>query len=128
MFEKASKLKLRFETERGNVTTEDLWDIPLVAPNNMSLDHIAKTLSRALKEDEEESFVIAKSTKNYDLELKFEIVKHIIKYKLQEKEKRENEAANKLKKEKILSILADKEDDALKGKSVASLKKMLDEL
>ena len=50
MFEKATRLKLRFETVRGYVTTEDLWDIPLSAVNGFCLDTIAKNLNKKLKE------------------------------------------------------------------------------
>ena len=30
LFERASKQKLRIKTANGNVTVEDLWDIPLL--------------------------------------------------------------------------------------------------
>lgn len=129
MFEKASRLKLRFETKRGNVMVEDLWDIPLLAINDgVCLDDIAKSLNKALKESEEESFVVEKSEISSIIELKFSIVKRVIKTKLHDKEEEENAVARKAKKEKILSIMAEKEDDALKNKSVTSLKKILDEL
>lgn len=127
-FEKASRLKLRFATNRGNVTTEDLWDLPLIGNNSVSLDHIAITLHRTIKEGGEESFVAKKSRINTVLELKLNIVKHIIKVKLDEVEVRENQATIKAKKEKILGIIADKEDENLKGESVDELKKMLADL
>ena len=70
LFEKANKLKVRFETNKGNVTTEDLWDMPLVSTTGFSLDAIAISLNRKLKETEEESFVAKRSKSNTLLELK----------------------------------------------------------
>lgn len=128
MFEKASRDKYRFRTTKGIILTEDLWDLPLIHKVHSSLDDVARTLNKALKESEEESFVEKKSSINEILELKLSIVKYIIKVKLEEKEQAENVVLVKAKKEKILNILADKEDDTLKGKSAEDLKKMLNEL
>lgn len=128
MFEKASRLKLRFITPRGSVTAEDLWDMPLTSRSGMSLDDLAKSLNRALKESEEESFVVKKTEPGNIIELSFDIVKHIIKTKLEEAETRQNAAIKKAQKEKILEIIVEKEDDSLKGKSITALKKMIDEL
>jgi hypothetical protein len=127
-FEKASRLKLRFTTDKGGVSVEDLWDIPLTSQIGLSLDNIAKSLNKQVKENQEESFVIKKSSANDRLELMFEIVKHVIKKKLEDIEKAENKAANSAKKQKILEILEEKEDSSLKKKSKTELKKMLDEL
>lgn len=128
MFEKASRLKLRFSTPRGLVTTEDLWDMSLTSRAGMSLDDIAKSLNKALKESEEESFVVKKTEACNIIELSFDVVKYVIKTKLEEAETRQNAAIKKAQKEKILEIIAEKEDDSLKGKSIAALKKMIDEL
>lgn len=124
MFEKASKLKLRFKTSVGNLTVEDLWDIPL-SGRGVSLDKVAKALNKTIKEGDEESFVVKKSSKDTALHLSFDIVKHIIEARLLEAEKNEKRAENSAKKEKILSIIADKEDDALKGKSAEELKDLV---
>ena len=130
-FEQASRLKLRFETPKGLISVEDLWDLPLTSRtrlSDISLDNLAKSLNKATKESAEESFVVKKSRTNTLLELKFEIVKHVIKVRLEDAERKENALAVKAQKEKILDIIADKEDDSLKGKSVASLKKMIKDL
>ena len=127
LFERATKQKLRFATARGNITTEDLWDLPLTGAD-VSLDNVAKMINQGLKASEEESFVVTKTKANTQLNLAMDITKHIIAVRLQEQEDRENAAARKERKSKILEILAKKEDDALEGKSVAALKKELAEL
>lgn len=128
MFEKASKLKLRFSTTRGAITTEDLWDLPLTSANGVSLDGIAKALNKQVKESEEESFVVAKSNKSSILELQFEIVKHIINVRLDENARRKDLAAAKAQKEKILSVIEAKQDEELLGKSLDELKKLAEAL
>lgn len=128
MFEKASRLKLRFDIDRGNITVEDLWDLPLTSTRMMSLDDLAKHLNKAVKESAEESFVVEKSATNAVLELKFEIVKHVIAIKLADVEASKNAVDNKAKKDKILAVISAKEDNELEGQSMDDLKKMLAEL
>lgn len=128
MFEKASRLKLRFTTSKGDITVEDLWDLKLTSRNGFDLDSVAKNLNTAVKESGEESFVLKRNTKNAILDLKFEIVKHIIKVKMDEAEVAEKSAENKSKKETILGIIANKQNEELQGKSVEELTKMASSL
>lgn len=125
MFEKASRIKLRFPTEIGELAVEDLWDMPL-QNNSLSLDNLARQLHREVKEnDEAESFVTPLSTKDQVVVLQFDIVKHIIKVKLDEKAAAVDKEAEKAKKQQILGIIADKQKEQLAGKSVDELKEML---
>ena len=59
---------------------------------------------------------------------KIEIVKYIFNAKEAEAEARKNDAAKHAKKQRILDILAQKQEDALQNMSEDELKKMLDEL
>ncbi len=82
LFEAASRQKLRFESPRGLLAVEDLWDLPLTAlsPNRMNLDSIAIALHNELKvAGNVVSFVDETPTAgDATLELKLGIVKHII--------------------------------------------------
>lgn len=127
VFEKASKQKLRFESNRGMLTVEDLWDLPLKHRSGLDLDTLAKGLNRQIKEQEEESFVVKASSTSTTLKTKFDIVKHIIDVRLAEKEKAEEAAAKKAKKDKIMEVIARKEDQSLENLSVEELKSMLDD-
>lgn len=124
MFETATRTKLRFNTPKGNLSAEQVWDLPLVSPVGVSLDDLAKDLNKQLKDSGEESFVVKKSKADSVLQLRFDIVKYIIKVRLEEKEAKENAVVSKQKRAKIDEIIADKEDDELKGKSVSELKKL----
>lgn len=131
MFEQASRQKVRFETSRGSVTVEDLWDIPLITTkaDGVSLDNIAKDIFRKLKDsDTETSFVKKISKPNEILQLKFDIVKHVIDIRLKEAETAEVAMVAKEKKQKLLAIIAQKEDAKLYDASLDELKKMVETL
>lgn len=123
MFEKATKLKLRFASSVGSITTEDLWDISLP-----QLDEIAKSLRSAVKESGDESFIEKPTPKNTTLELRFDIVKHVIEVRLASKEAAGKRADTIAQKQKLLAILADKQDEDLKGKSAEEIQKLIEEL
>lgn len=118
MFEKASRLKLRFDSKKGSITTEDLWDLNLT-----SLDVIAKSLNAKMKLSEEESFIAVKTVANKKLELAFEVIKHVIKIKLEEKDKSKKAVEIAARKEQILAIISSKKTEELASKSVAELQK-----
>jgi hypothetical protein len=128
MFEKSSRYKYRFETKKGNVSVEDLWDIPLIHSSGVSLDEIAKSLSRSLKENEEESFVVKRTELNDTLETKLNIVKYIIKTKIDERLLKENQAVIKSQLEKIEMAIEEKTSSEWKEKSLEELQAMKDEL
>jgi hypothetical protein len=128
MFEKASRLKLRFATSKGLLSLEDLWDIPLTSKNGVSLDDVAKGLSKTLKESDTESFVVKSVKTDPTVALAFEIVKHIITVRLAEDEAKATAAANRKKKQDILALIAGKENEQLAGSSLEDLRKLADSL
>lgn len=125
MFEKAIRLKLRFESRQGLISVEDLWDLPLTSARAANLDDIAKDLSRQLKEDEQESFVVKATKKNEELQLKFEVVKHVIEVRLAEIEAVKQAKESREKKERILAIIARKRDEKLEGATLEELEGMV---
>jgi DNA gyrase/topoisomerase IV subunit A len=123
LFKKATKEKFRFMTSRGNLTVEDLWDLPLV-----EIDALARSLSRAVKESAEESFITKKSAEAGRLDAKFELVKAVITQRLEDISTAENRAKEAAKKEKYLSIIEEKEDEELRATNIDDLKKMAADL
>jgi hypothetical protein len=131
MFEKASRLQLRFPSPQGLLTVEDLWQLPLTSTvNKANLDDIAKAINAKVQKTSQESFVPTKVTKKEDkeAELSLEIVKHIIAVKVADREKAEALVASKQKKEKILALIDQKKNEALSQASVEDLEKMLADL
>lgn len=129
MFEKAARLKIRFDSPAGQLSVEDLWDLPLTSTaKRANLDEIAIHLNRALKDTTTESFVKKATPKNDELQLKFDIVRHVIKVRLEENEAESLKKSNAERKQKLLAILAEKQDADLKGKSTEELQKLINEL
>lgn len=122
IFEFAVRNKLRFAF-KGNLSVEDLWDLKVE-----ELDSIFKNLNSQVKQSQEESLLTTKSKADAELEVKIAIVKYIVKTKLEEKEAKAKAFENRAKKQKIMEIMATREDEALHNMSDEDLKKMLAEL
>jgi len=130
MYKTAIKQRYRYNTPRGLVTTEDLWTIPLTNNTNFNLDTIAIEIAKELESLDTKSFVNPAS--NIDkvrlLQAKLAIIKDIIADKLAEQEAKKQVQFKAERRQKILEILASKEDKALKKKSQKELLKELEEL
>jgi hypothetical protein len=129
MFEKATRLKLRFESTKGLLTTEDLWDLPLnSAARHANLNDVARAISRELKDSSQEDFVSQKTPENDVLQLKMDIVKHVIAVRLAEADAAKQAAARREKKERLLGLIEQKQNEQLGGKSLEELQAMVAEL
>lgn len=122
IFEIATKNKIRFSF-RGVISVEDLWDLSVE-----DLDSIFKSLNSKAKEKNEESLLNIQTKENEILNIKIEIIKHIVTEKLNESNLRKKQIENRKKKQKLLSILKSKEDEDLKNKSTEEIEKMINEL
>jgi hypothetical protein len=122
-FERATKQKLRFDTALGRINVEDLWDIPLE-----QLDQLAQELHKEVESGEEVSFIEAKkpTAAFTELKLKFDVVKRVIEVRLAAQKKAEKAAATKAKKQRLLALIEEKQDEELKGKSLDELQALLD--
>ena len=112
MFVIATKNKFRFPF-KGMISVEDLWDLSLE-----NLDSVYKTLNSQIKRAQEESLLNIKSKEDSVLEMKIKIIKYIVEYKQAEAAKRAAASENKAKRQRILEILAAKEDADLQSKSL----------
>jgi hypoxanthine phosphoribosyltransferase len=122
LFEVAVRSKFRFPF-KGMVSVEDLWDMSV-----RDLDFVFKSLNSELKQVKEESLLEVKTQQDQELDMKIEIVKYVVKVKLEEKAAETKAKENKEKKQKILELLAEKQDASLRNMSAEDLQKMLEEL
>lgn len=114
IFEFATRNKLRFNSPRGLLSLEQLWDVPLSSRDGFDLDNIAKEANRALRALTEESFVSTERTPAHDkAETILELVKHVIAVKLAEEATAKKRATNRAEKARLLEILAEKQAGAL---------------
>ena len=126
IFEMASQFKFRYPY-KGMITTEDLWDL-----STSQLDIVYKNLNRELKAIDGDSLITTRAAddavKANGLENKIEVVKYIFNQKQQAAELARMAAANAAEKQRILGVLADMEDNALRSMSKEDLLKRLNEL
>lgn len=125
IFEQASKQKLRFSTVRGNLSVEQLWDLPL-EKGDINLYQIAEELLEEVSKKPAKKLSFFKKSVGTDetAELRFEIVKHIVTTKVAEAEDKVSEAARKTELADIDRLIAAKEAEAKAGLSLDELKAM----
>jgi len=123
MFEKASRMRLRFKlTGYGNLSVEDLWAL---ADTELNAAYMA--LASKAKQAEVES-LMTDSKHDSVLSLKLAIIRHIFNVKQEERLARLDKARTRLEVERITEILAQKQDEALIGKTEEELKAYVEEL
>ena len=122
MFEVATRTKMRFPF-KGMISVEDLWDLSV-----QNLDKVFKALNSQRKEAQEESLLNVKSSEDEVLDTQIAIVKYIVGVKLEEQAARVKAAENKEKKQKIMALMAKKDDEAMENMSKEELQRLLDEL
>ena len=126
LFQYATRNKLRFQSTRGELTAEQLWDVPLRSRDDFNLNGVAQAASKAWKAISEESFVeTAKTVAHTRLEMALEVVKYVIETKLAEEAVTKKRADNKIEREKLLEILAEKQDGKLSELSEKELQKRI---
>lgn len=119
IFKQASKERLRFETSKGNLSVEQLWDLNLTP-----LATIVRNLKKQLTKDNDDelSFLDERATPvDKTLELKFNVVKAVYMDKKEERDAEQTEAAKKLHNAKIDELIAKKKDEDLGSKTVEEL-------
>ena len=129
IFEKASRVKLRFSSAKGLLSVEELWDFPLShSLKGNSLDSIAIDLYEKLSNTSRISFVNNTPKEASYTQLRFDIVKHIIDIRLAREAAELTALENKNKKQQILALINQKENEALGNQSLEDLKKLADSL
>ena len=119
LFKVASRKKYRFNY-KGVISVEDLWDLSVE-----ELDSIYKKLKAQQKNNNEESLLQSVTKEDKELANKIDIIKTIVVDKLAAKERAFKAAEKKAQNQRILEILADKKDAALKEKSIEELQAMI---
>ena len=129
IFAFATRHKLRFQSARGELTAEQLWDVPLRttgSSDGFNLNSVAKTANKAWRDISEESFVAtAQTPEHVRREIALEVVKYVIDVKITEEDNAKTRAANRIEKEKLLAILAEKQDGKLSELSEKELQRRI---
>ena len=125
MFAEATRHAFRYNSTKGALTTEQLWELPLTGA--FSLNAVATEVTNSIKSMGEDSFV--EVTPNPDLALakkKLEVLKYVRDYKLEEKAAKQKAAERAAKRAKLLEILNNKENEAMSAMSKEEIMRELD--
>ncbi len=121
IFEKASRLKLRFDLN-GQISTEQLWNASMsaLADYEQQLSELVESYGKSTR----------RSRRNRTAEqelntLRLEIVTHILDVREAEVEEAAVAAANKANNQRILELIKAKQDQKLAEMSVEELQAML---
>ena len=125
LYKYALQKKLRFPSSRGELTVEQLFDLPLIAANNFSLDAVAKRIHADLKAAGEESFVEVSNPQKRVLEIQLDIVKDVIATKQAENAAALARTKKREERRKILEAMENKKDEALSKASLKTLEAKL---
>ena len=122
-YKQASKLQLRFQTNRGNLSVEQLWSLSLT-----DLASAIKAVKKVLKgtdNDDELSFLDENKTVDTENQLRFNILKDIYVDKQTALKEARLAQDRKAYEQKILNLIAEKNEEALKEKSIEELEALL---
>ncbi|WOL31432.1 hypothetical protein [Microcoleus phage My-WqHQDG] len=137
LFEQATRNKYRYLTQVGELTTEQLWDLPMTTveprfPNGKDkpdLDKVAKAIAAELRSITEESFVkTSTNPREAVLTSMLEVVKHIISVKQEEVRAREEKAVRATKRAQYLEAYEAKQKAEISAEVSAKSSKELLEL
>ncbi len=120
MYKEALQKKLRFKTNKGLISTEDLFDLSL-----QNLNTLAIMLDKKVSEAPKKSFIEELPAEENDDELRFNIVKDVINTKLKARKDNMDKAQVDARNKRIAELIAKKEDEALENKSIEELRAMI---
>lgn len=121
-FEIAARKQMRFQF-RGLIRADDLFSL-----SKEDLDNIYVGLRKELNAATEESLLKPKASEEADLQIKIAIVKYVYDSKVEEAESRKKDRERLETKKQILAIIAEKQSESLRSKSIEDLAAMLDKL
>lgn len=124
LFEQASRTKLRYESAKGQLTMEDLWDLSLT-----SLDTLAQKVNKSLQDEGVTSFIPNASSKpGTQNSLRLDLLKYVIGVKVAENTARllKSEASTQLAQYK--ELLANKALESMSNMTPEEIQKKITEL
>ena len=122
IFAEASRIKLRFDVQ-GSVSTEQLWDVKLdalIAFEEM-IAGVVESYGKSLRRKS-----AGRKTKAQEAdELRLAIVTSILDIRIKEQDDVKAATDAKIHNQKIMDLIAEKQNDSLKSMSVDELKALL---
>lgn len=121
LFKIAARRRTRFPSDRGDLTVEQLYQLPLTG-----LDNVARTINAELRSLTEDSFVELKpDPRKGQLQDALDLVKEVIADVQADKAKAENRAKKAALRRTLTDALARKQDEALSQASLEDIQAQL---
>ena len=120
IFLTACRKKFRFDSGRGLLGVEDLFDLSLDA-----LDKVAVAVDKKITDAGSKSFITKRTVSNVELETKLEILKFIIDIKQKEADERKTRADNAAKKATLEALLEKRNLEKLESLSEEEILKQM---
>lgn len=118
MFKQALRTKLRITTTKGKLSVEQLYDLSIE-----ELDQLAVTLQEEAQKASKSFIGLSKADELS--KLKFNVVLEVLQDKINIANAEARQSQNKKHNDKILALIAKKQDEALKGLSIEELQAQL---
>lgn len=126
MYKQAAILKLRFETPKGLLSAEQLFDLSMTDLST-SIKRVNALLKKEQSTDDELAFLEGVDVVETQNSLRFKILKDVYLTKKEARDAAALDYEKKQKKQRIAELIAKKKDEELENKSIEELEKMLDE-
>lgn len=123
MFEKASRLALRFESTRGKLSVEQLWDLPMT-----ELNELYKGLNKVKSSANEDSLLDEKTSEEKLVDLKLSLIRHVAEVRKKEAKDKKDEAQLRADLKTIDDAIAEAEDRNLKSLTPEELRRKREEI
>ena len=128
LYKKAAQIKLRIQTCKGLLSVEDVWGLSL-ANLDSSIRSLAPLVKKYQTDNSDLDFLSSNSnTKSEEtslLELSFEILKDVYLTKKEEADARAKAKETREFNQKIMGLIAEKQENSLKDKSIEELMAMI---
>ena len=105
---------------RVQLTGQQVWDLSLE-----ELDGLAVSLEVEHNQSARKSFLVKSTTKDKTAKLKFDVVLDVLNTKAEDMQAAQEAFEDKEHNKKIIALIAEKQDESLKGKSIKQLEAML---
>lgn len=123
MYKEIIRSKARFNTVKGLLTVEELWDLSVA-----DLNTLVVSLEEQYNASKGKTYLRVKSKKDKSLKLMFDVALDVLNTKLDEQEVARNASDVKAEEQKLLSLLAKKREAALEELSEEEIKAKLKDL
>jgi len=121
LYKQASRLRLRFTTEKGELSVEQLWGLT-PALLSSAIKAVKKVLVK--DNDDELSFLESNTVVDTENQLRFDILKDVYLTKKKEAEEIRDAATIKAHNQKIDALIAMKQESQLQEMSIEDLEKL----